>query len=488
MWEKIKYSFANQKIIWIGGIIIILLGSLLLVLTFLQRRPTPVVVTNPAVKLTWWSLDYDSETYNSVIEQFRKTPGNSNVEVEVIKKDISNSYYKSLISDLARGIGPDIFALRNDDLPAYKDLVAPIELFRGKALTDYKTNFSPLVVTNTMDKDKVFGITSYVDNLQLFYNKSLLSQNKIPAPARTWEELTRQIPFITKRPINTETFLQSAIALGTGGRNSSQGEPNIPLHRDIIPLLIFQYGGQLYDYQTQSSIFGQGDPNILNNPASDNSGVQGSSIDENSPAYRAIRFYLDFADPSTSRYSWNNRNPKAEEMFLQSKLIYIIQYKSFASEIKTKNERLNFDVTPIPQVDISNKRTYGKFYMNSLNRALTNNKTPENDIKYLKGQEFLQFLTTQDAQALIASKTNMPSSHREVIKSQLEGDQITRTFAEGSLYSENYYKPTVEKSERIWSNLLEQVQYNNVPLSDAIKNSIEEYQNIVTATPELRTQ
>jgi hypothetical protein len=121
----------------------------------------------------------------------------------------------------------------------------------------------------------------------------MLNQNRIPTPAKTWQELANQVPFLRRLPPNNDRFTQSAVALGTGGRGSL-GTPNIPLHTDILPMMIFQYGGQLYDYQQNKAVFGD-------NPKATNDSIfaftpDQQEVDKNSPAYQAIQFYTQFAE------------------------------------------------------------------------------------------------------------------------------------------------------------------------------------------------
>jgi ABC-type glycerol-3-phosphate transport system substrate-binding protein len=483
MIDNLILNFQQYKKMWIIGGVILMLIVLLGVLTLLNQRPAPKqVLQNPSVELNWWKTGLHNDKYEPILQEFRKIPGNQNVRINVIQKELTENYYDSLLLDLAKGIGPDIFSLGNDDLPAYQEFLAPIEIFRNKELTDYKENYVNLAVRDTISKDKVYGITSYVDNLQLYYNKTILNQNQITVPATSWREIANQAVYLKKLPINTDKFIQSAIALGTGGR-SENGPSNIPLHKDILPMLLFQFGGQMYDYQEgKSAMLGQKDsttnPDIRNQ----------NSLDESSPIYRAMRFYADFADSTTTRYSWNTNNPISEDMFISGNLAYILQYSTFSDIIKEKNSRLNFDVAPLPQIDSDNKRTLGRFEMDVLNKklALDASKDIIADIKYQKAQEFMFFLSNESVQKEVARFTNYPSSHRNVLNSQLQGDQLIRTFASGSLYADNYYKPDVKRVEEMWSKMFDRVQYENVPLTDSIIQGTAEYDLILSAPPKTR--
>ncbi len=484
MLENLKLSFDQYRNRWLIGIVCgVLILGLVILASLNQTKPKSTAIASPAVELTWWKTDINPQVYQDTIQAFNQTPGNQNVRINIVTKETNNKYYRDLVEDLAQNIGPDIFSLANDDLPAYQKFLSPIDLFKGKELTDYKQNFAYLAVRETISKDKVYGITSYIDNLQLYYNKTILTQNQQASPPTKWEEISKQIDYFSKKVLGSDKFIQSTIALGTGGRSAlGPTTSNIPLHPDILPLLMFQFGGQMYDYQTEENAMLKGE-NATRKP-----GISEQVIDENSPIYRAMRFYRDFGDSTTSRYNWNNNNIAADDMFAQGNLAYNIQYSSFANQVKKKNPRLEFSVTAIPQFNDQIKKTYGKFQMDSLNRKLINDSTasPTGKIKYQKAQEFLFYLSSKNAQTDFATKTGLPGAHNEVIKSQLNGDQQSRIFAAGSLYSDNYYKPDVTKVNLMWSKLFDRIQYENISLTESIQRASDEYDLILNDTPKIR--
>lgn len=481
MLENIKNSFQDRKRLWIIGAIVIVL-IIAVVVVFFSTRPKSKSVASTPINLTWWQTgDIKAADYDQVIANFRKIPGNASISIDIQDKSLDDQYYYKLLTDYARDIAPDIFTIRNDDLPAYKEYLSPIDVINGKSLVDYQQNFVNLAVKDTMDKDKVFGVTSYVDNLELFYNKKLLDQNAVTRPPSSWNELTRQIPLITKKALDGNSFLTSTIALGTGGR-TPQGEPNIENHSDIIPLLIFQNGGTVYDTQNKIVTLDK-----QNNSNQKSSATTSFSDDSNkSDAYKALRFYLDFADNTTQNYTWNRDSAKSIQTFTQGNLAYVIQYKSFANTIKKLNNRLNFDVTSIPQLNDSDPATFGRFYMSVLNRKLSTGTDANAKARYQKAQEFMQYLTTHEAQQSMTDKTGLPSSNRSVNSKQQDGDQTTRIFAKGAIYAQNYYKPDVAQTEKVWSNLFERVQYRNETLDQSLNEATNDYQRLVELGPRTR--
>ena len=475
----------NKKMLAIiGGIVII--GIMAAAFFWPRQEPIPTA-QNQAVTLTWWKPFYGNDTYDKIIDDFRALPGNQNVTINIINKQYNSEYYGDLISDIARDSGPDIFTIRNDDLPAYKEFMTPNRIFQGGVLTDYKSDFADIVVRDTMDRDSVYAIASYVDNLQLYYNETILAQEGIALPPRTWSELDRQLSRLNERDTNSLNFRQHAIALGTGGRGLDGGE-NINRHVDIMPMLLFQNGGQMYDYTSNSVIFGsQRDQALINSGQSTDAGfsVQTDSRGiQNTPAFNAIRFYADFADVTRSRYSWNTASVNNVDAFAEGRLAYLISFSYMQDILADKNPRLDYGISTLPQLDLDFKKTYGFFFMDGINRNLE--LDPGKALERRTAESFLYFLSEYEQQREFVVQTRLPAARKDLVAEQIEGDEVLRIFAEGSLYADNYYKPDVIATERIWSDLMERVQYEGMPIEDSLDIAINQYRAMVNDGPRLR--
>lgn len=484
---------ANLPPIFRNRIFQITVGITLIIITifligiFNTRRPVRrTQTTTSRVTLTWWKPTFlNPEAYKQVIDEFKKIPANAQIDIEIKSVEYPNNYYRNLLVDFSKGVGPDIFSIRNDDLPAYKEYLSEIRPLSGGALAEYKNNFASLAVRDTMDRDKVYGITTYIENLQLYYNKSILNQAGVPLVPATWSDLDKQLSLLNKRDLARLNFLQSAISLGTGGRGN-EGPANINRFEDILPALIFQSGAQLYDYQTQKSTFGQ---NQINTSNFDTQATSESSrtigINQNDAIFKAIKFYADFADPNSTRYSWNNNSNNNIDAFRDGKLAYMVHYSYMEDTLRRANPRLDFGIAPLPQLNPNNKKTYGFFFMDAINRNLENN--PESSAKREAAEKFLAYLSTKEAQSKIVGVTKQPAAHKAVIDEQLRGSETIRTFANGSLIADNYYKPDVARTEQMWSDLIKRVQIDGTPLSQSYTRAIAEYNAIVQQEPQIRT-
>lgn len=482
LWGNIKIRIA---IIAVAVLIVIFIVALV----FRPKNQRPPANENPQLELVWWNPDNSPVTaYQEIIQEFQNLPGNRSVRINIVNQNYGDpkTYYRQIITDMAKNQGPDIFAIRNDELPAWKEYLTPIEnvfgLPNSQILANYREAFADLVVKSTVDRDKIYTVSNYLDTLALYYNKNLLEQASIPLPPVTWKDLDIQLNSLNRRD-TANNFIQSAISLGTG-LNQKDGnisrDANILDFQDIIPTLILQSGGQIYDPASGRVSLGaprnQLDLDVRN--ISNRDLLSGFTADN--PTLSAINFYSDFANPNSQRYSWNNNSKSNVDAFLEGKLAYIIQYSGFQNIIEERNSRLDYGISELPQLNTDLKKTYGRFFMHGINRQLEvatiNNP---NDtmalIKLQKAREFLYFLSLKNSQEKFISQTGRPSGFKEIINQQLQGAEKPRIFAAGTLYADNYFKPDVERSEKMWGNIFYRIQFENLSPSESLALAITEY-------------
>lgn len=502
MFEEIKTNRRLQIII----IAVVLVIAIIIAVVLLQPKKVPVaVIPNYPVTLTWWKSNYGDEVYSKIIDEFEKLPQNKGVKIDLVKKQVDDDYYKTFLQDQARGTGPDIFTLRNDDLPAYKEFCTPISNVRDskgvvvpdtKLLADYREKFVDLAVKDTIDRNQIYAITSYVENLQLFYNDNLLKQAGIVNPPQSWTELDKQLSLLNKRDSGGVDFVQNAISLGTGVTKKNlvknEAESNINRYQDILPMLLFQNGGKMYDAKTKKILFGQTrDAVDVKTNQTTSKDFDEANKNENS-TYQAVNFYNSFANDKSSRYSWAYNSNNNVDSFTQGKLAYILHYSYFQNTIKNKNSALQYRVAKLPQLDFANKRTYGFFFMDCASgklkeKSASNPKDGALKRKYQVAKDFLYFLSTSKQQDAFVSITGLPSAHKDIIeKQQLTGTTTSRIFADGAIYADNYYKPDVKRTEKIWGEMMYRIQFENMTLEKSLQIAINDYSNVVKDGPKVR--
>ncbi|GAB4144238.1 MAG: hypothetical protein OHK0017_02550 [Patescibacteria group bacterium] len=479
--ERYQGMSQGQKILfWV--VTVILLVAIIFGIAQLFNKPVArVVVDNTPVTLTWRKPFYTQNDYQDIINDFRKIYPNISIELETVSQAEFGDgipYYQRLVSDFAIDNPPDIFSISNSDLAAVSQFMTPIDYYKGDALAKYKEDFVDVAVAETMQLNKVYAITSYVDNLQMYYNKDILQQSGIAIPAKNWEEVKIQAKILNRRDTRNN-FVQHAIGMGTAMPG------NNPRGKDIIPTLIMQNRGVIYDRQSGSVGLGQPRSADLSNLAKTTAGDFKLTDTKDNPTLDAIRFYADFANPTSDLYSWNRDSENTEDSFIGGKTAYLIGYSYLKDVIEARNPNLKFETTTLPQLNENYKKTMANFFMDGMGKHLSE---PANASKRKAAEAFLVFLASKESQTKFTSKTRTPPARKDIIadiKSQNSNIYI-RTFADGSLYADNYYRPTM-CTDRIWIDMLDNYQTKGTDLNSTITEAVNRYRTLVSIGPKIVT-
>src|SRR3989344_6118295 len=138
--------------------------------------------------LTIWSLEPESawsEAISGFVGQFPK------VRVAYVQKP-EETYEAELLTALASGSGPDIFAIHHTWVPKHADKIAPMpeELI---TVADFEESFVDIAEHDLIAGGRIYGVPLYVDTLALFYNKTLFNTHGITKPPETWEEFNEVV-------------------------------------------------------------------------------------------------------------------------------------------------------------------------------------------------------------------------------------------------------------------------------------------------------
>lgn len=428
--------------------------------------------------LKWWVPDVpymSSAVLMPMVAEYNKDFKDQTVNVEIVSRKYDNyEYYNNIITSMAKdappdsGASPDIFSIRNDDLIGYMDYITPFDSMDETAVSKYNNAFVDIVADQTVVQSKLYGVTTYVDNMQLYYNKQILDQNRLSKPAASWDEIVKQTEILTNEKQGGLGFNQSAIAMGTG--NNSENISNIKYSDEIIPMLITQKGGIIYNEQTNSVSFTFDQR-------------QGANGKNTSAFLDAINFYQQFGDDTKrgSTYTWDEYMPNSLDAFAQGQLAYILGYKEDHQLIRDKRQGLDFQVAPLPQFDEKNKSTLGKFFMNVISarldpKAISDN--PKADAVTLKNarvkkacaENLLKYIAGKKAQEMYFTATKMPPARRDIIEAQQKSNSMDALFANGSLTAVTYYKPDVLAVERMWNQMMSEIR-NGVKVETAAQNA-----------------
>jgi ABC-type glycerol-3-phosphate transport system substrate-binding protein len=258
------------------------------------------------------------------------------------------SFDRELADAIAAGRGPDMIIISQEQLAGAEDKIQLIENQTTSART-FRDTYLPEAELFLSGKG-AYGIPFVLDPLVLYYNRTHITAAGAATPPASWEAVAGLSPALTRLD-QAGGIARSGIALGT--------YENVENARAIISLLFMQAG---YSISERTS---DGLRATLARQVGQSFGVE--------PAVAAVGYYLQFANPAKTSYTWNRAFPSARQAFLAGD---VALYPGFASEeplISGGNPNLDFDMAPIPQPGVTENRiTYGRLYAFAIPKASQN--------------------------------------------------------------------------------------------------------------------
>lgn len=422
---------------------------------------TPASFTK-TIELSYWGVWDEAGYLEPIIKDFQAL--HPNIKIKYTRYRYQE-YEQKLLEAWAEDRGPDIYSIPASWLLKYQSRITPqpdtvklafqevkktlgkteistvvrtVPIFRP---SDIKNKFVDVVYDDVIIGNKVYGLPYSVDTLALFYNRELLDRAGVAVPPSTWQELIEASKKITQIDLNNNP-IQAGIALGTAG--------NVDHAVDIVSLLMIQNGttmmegGQVAFHQTSREEKGY------------------------SPASVALTFYTDFADPLKEVYCWNSRQPDALDAFISGRLAMMFGYSYHLPVIKGRAPKLDFGITPMPQIQGAAKAiNYTNYWVETVSHKAK-------DANSAWG--FLNFAADQQEVAKYLAKAKKPTALRALINSQKEDLEIS-AFANQTLTAQRWYRGRdALKMEEIMNDLIENFPQAIKPL-DLLKDSAAKINN-----------
>jgi ABC-type glycerol-3-phosphate transport system substrate-binding protein len=263
----------------------------------------------------------------------------------------------------------------------------------------------------------IVALPLLIDPLVMYWNRDLFTNADIVSPPVYWKDILSMTGKLTKK--KNLDVLQSTIALGE--------YENIDRAKDILSLMFLQVGSPI----TQVT----------------RTGLQ-SALGQNTALIQAIRFYVDFANPLKSSYSWNRSLQNSQDAFLANDVAMYIDLASAYTTLLSKNPRLNFDLAPVPQTEgQENVVTYGKIH------ALAVMKKGKN---VAGGYAFARLFSTRQFVDLLSKGSGMAPMRRDLL-SVPQSDAYKATLYTAALRARSWVDPQPIKSNAIFSRMIESV-------------------------------
>lgn len=364
-------------------------------------------------------------------------PGNKLVKVSYQKKDVA-TFDSEFVEALAESRGPDIVILRDDYIYKHRNKLFVIP-YANYTLRNFKDQFIPAGEI-FLAPDGVVALPFLIDPLVMYWNRDLYANNSVVNPPQYWDEINPLIEKLTKRD-GSANILQSAIALGEWR--------NITNAKEILSMLLIQAG---------TPITTRGNEGVIS--------VLNSQFNyPTAPSTSAVNFYTQFSNPTASTYTWNRSLPSSANMFLSGNLANYIGFASEIFSIQQKNSNLNFDVTYVPQIRNTPKKTvFGHMYALSIVKQSTQ-----------IGGAFLAINALTEAQALqsIEQITNLPPVRRDLLSNK-PTDAFRIVFYNSALISNAWIDPNSILSGNTFRDMIESITSGRSRSSEALRRADEE--------------
>lgn len=381
--------------------------------------------------LVWGTISpeaFDMAYKNSSIKSDKQ------IQITYVKKD-PVTFDADFVESLAIGTGPDIVILRDDYI--YKNnnklFIIPYTNYGGRAFKDNFIEGGEVFLSPS----GVVALPFLVDPLVMYWNRDLFSNNSISAPPKYWDEILSLVAKITVKD-SGGSILKSIIALGEWG--------NITSAKEIISMLLLQAGTPITSRTTS------GLQSVLNSTF--NYPI--------APSQSAVNFYTQFSNPTSPSYTWNRSLPSSFNMFLSGNLGLYIGFASEILSIQQKNPNLNFDVTAVPQIrDTTKKTIFGHMYALAIVK-----QSRQIGGAYLA----LNALTEAGAVRALEGLTNLPPVRRDLLSST-PSEAFRTTFYNSALISRSWIDPDPRLSSNTFRDMIESVTSGRKRLSQALSDA-----------------
>lgn len=412
----------------IGFIIFIILLSLGLIPGFGKKEDPNTKYAGINLMIAGYDDDINIKPFIDAYQAYR--PGSI---VEYTKLSPEN-YENELLDMLAEGNAPDIIFIKNTW--AYKHLnklfPAPEEQL---SVSSVNSIFPQVVSKDFVVENKVIALPVFIDTLAMFYNKDFLDKKGFASPPETWSELQEMIPKL--RTISKfEEIKIPAVPLG--GTSTS-----IPRAFETISTLMLQFKAEI-----NSKEF---------------------SVYFDDEAKNAVDFYLQFSNPNSSYYAWNDKLKNAESLFSSGELPIIFDFFSTYDKLQDKATGINIAISAMPQIDSNNPINFGSYWGLAVSKQ---SQLPE------WAWDFIKFTTTnEDLMATYADLNQSSPALRSLIKNDSTKSGIYSLMARQALTAQSWNMPDEKVTRALFDNMIQSIISGKESSSnglDAIQNELED--------------
>ncbi len=381
------------------------------------------------VQLTVWGTEENEKAMSALIAKYRATRSYMDITYTTVRPE---EYAKQLVSAWAQGTGPDVFfapstwvgTMAQYAVPMPADLTVK-QVITSKALigtttkvvtspkaapslASLRNQFVEAVSDDVVMNGQVWGLPLSMDTVALYYNKALTNNAKIFEPAATWSDLQNQITN-NKLTVTDEQghLVQSGVALGT--------TTNVPYATDILALLMMQNGSVMTSADKQAHL-------------NEDAGLQ------------ATKFFLSFAQPQKTNYSWDANQTNARDAFIQGKVGYF--FGTLADKAAITTSTLNWGVAPMLHIrstgDNDGQTSTERYIDTARYNVAMVSKASESAGRSVQAWNFIEYVTRGENASTYTGLTSQLSAVKAIL-SQQSNDPDLGTFAKQLLTAKSWY-------------------------------------------------
>jgi ABC-type glycerol-3-phosphate transport system substrate-binding protein len=184
------------------------------------------------------------------------------------------------------------------------------------------------------------------------------------------------------------------------------------------------------------------------------------------------KFYTDFANPGKEVFSWNDKLDNSLDLFADGKLAMLFAYSYQLPVIKSKNQKLNFSITKLPQIEGNEADVnFANYWL-----EVVSSKTENRDVAW----NFVQFITEVEQAQIYLEKTKKPTALRALVDKQVD-DLDIGIFAEQVLTAKSWYKGNnALAAEDYIGEIIESVSSGQGEISDILGFASKKVQQTIT--------
>jgi ABC-type glycerol-3-phosphate transport system substrate-binding protein len=349
----------------------------------------------------------------------------------------AEQFDEQLVTALADGVGPDLLLTSHEYLVDQRRRLQPVsyESFTARDYTNMYVDGASVFALN----DGIYAFPIMLDPLMMYWNRAVLAnQGFLTAPA-TWEELVSvQFPRLIGRNFD-RTITRSVVAMGV--------YPNIRNAFGVLSMLTIQAGSE----------------RVIESDGGYSVRLDSVAGQTTQPFRTSVDFFMRFAQPSNTLYSWNRSFTDDRTQFIAEDLVFYFGYGSEGREIERLNPNLSFDIAEVPQgAGATVRRTYGRFY------GLAPLRSSDN----LNGAfQVMSAFGAQNIASVIASAYNMVPAHRGAVAAG-SNDTFGRYSYTAAPVTYGWLNPNLSASNGIFTDMTRSISENRSDVTAATSDAI----------------